>query len=232
MLGVRHDTVRRWLSGKGAGAHPGGQRAEAIDAATAEVVAELVQAPKMPSDPAVVIYRGDEDLWAQRPELQPTAPDGGAWWWPGPRPRCRGRDPVGMTAVSLAQMPLSPDQHFPMRRPSADSTDTTPPGRHGPGATRAPPSTCPGRSGGRPHLPGAGGRNQGEGRGVVDAGDARRSSRLPDSWCPASRGSGARDRRRPLVRCQVGLAGRGAPGEQDGGGQDDGGSCVHDRFLP
>ena len=77
VLGVRHDTVRRWLSGKEPVPIRVGSELEAIDAATAEVVAELVQALQDAADPAVVIYRGDEDLWAQRPELQPY----GARWW-------------------------------------------------------------------------------------------------------------------------------------------------------
>lgn len=77
VLGVRHDTVRRWLSGKEPVPVRVGDELEAIDAATADAVAELVHALEDATDPAVVIYRSDEDLWAERPELWPH----GARWW-------------------------------------------------------------------------------------------------------------------------------------------------------
>lgn len=77
VLGVRHDTVRRWLSGKEPVPIRVGSELGAIDAATAKAVGELVQALEDATDPAVVIYRSDEDLWAERPELQPY----GARWW-------------------------------------------------------------------------------------------------------------------------------------------------------
>lgn len=77
VLGVRHDTVRRWMSGKETVPVRVGSELETIDAATADAVTELVHALEDAAEPAVVIYRSDEDLWAERPELHPY----GARWW-------------------------------------------------------------------------------------------------------------------------------------------------------
>lgn len=76
-LGVRHDTVRRWVTGREPVPYRVGDELEAIDAATAAAVGELVAALQDARDPVVLIFRTDVDMWAARPELRPYP----AGWW-------------------------------------------------------------------------------------------------------------------------------------------------------
>lgn len=76
-LGVRHDTVRRWIAGREPVPVAVGDEMEVIDRHTAEAVGQLVEALHDAADPAVLIYRTDEDMWAERPEAKPY----GARWW-------------------------------------------------------------------------------------------------------------------------------------------------------
>lgn len=77
VLGVRQDTVRRWLAGREPIPFRVGDEVEAIDQATAAAVGELVTALQDARDPAVLIYRTDADMWAARPEFRPYP----AGWW-------------------------------------------------------------------------------------------------------------------------------------------------------
>lgn len=77
MLGVRHDTVRRWESGRDP--IPGRVRAEveAVEESTARSVGELVDALRDARDPAVVVYRTDAQMHAARPDVAHLP----ARWW-------------------------------------------------------------------------------------------------------------------------------------------------------
>lgn len=77
VLGVRHDTVRHWISGRERVPIRVGEELKAIEARTATAVSEVVATLHDAADPTVAIYRTDADLWAERPELQPY----GARWW-------------------------------------------------------------------------------------------------------------------------------------------------------
>ena len=77
VLGVRHDTVRRWFTGREPVPVRVGAVLEAIDEATANAVGEVVAALQDSPEPAVSVYRTDADLWAARPGVGPY----GARWW-------------------------------------------------------------------------------------------------------------------------------------------------------
>lgn len=77
VLGVRHDTVRRWLSGRVQVPVRVGDELQEVENATAVAVAEVVSALQDARDPAVSVYRSDGALWAARPDLEPYP----ARWW-------------------------------------------------------------------------------------------------------------------------------------------------------
>lgn len=62
VLHVREDTVRRWLSGREPVPVRVGEELEAFDALTADAVGRVVDALQDARDPAVAIYRRDEDM--------------------------------------------------------------------------------------------------------------------------------------------------------------------------
>ena len=76
VLAVRHDTVRRWESGKELIPVRVREEIEAIEADTARAVGELVAALNDSPDP-VVVYRTDADLHAARPDMAHLT----ARWW-------------------------------------------------------------------------------------------------------------------------------------------------------
>lgn len=76
-LGVRQDTVRRWLSGREPVPIRVGDELEYIERATAAQVNALVAALGDMRDPAVLIYRNDADMLA----AGPRRPSWGAGWW-------------------------------------------------------------------------------------------------------------------------------------------------------
>ena len=77
MLGVDERTVRNWLAGRYL--IPDGVRLEIeqIEDTTARAVGEVVDALKDASDVGVIVYRTDEDMWADRPD---SAPLSASWW--------------------------------------------------------------------------------------------------------------------------------------------------------
>lgn len=77
ILGVRLDTVRRWESGRDPIPHRIPDEIAQLEAATATAVGELVAALKDARDPAVVVYRTDEQMHAARPDTRHL----GARWW-------------------------------------------------------------------------------------------------------------------------------------------------------
>lgn len=77
MLGVRHDTVRRWESGRDPIPERVSGEVEQIEEATAHAVAELSAVLRDARDPAVRVYRSDADLHAARPEVAHLP----ARWW-------------------------------------------------------------------------------------------------------------------------------------------------------
>lgn len=77
VLGVRHDTIRRWVTGREPIPIRVADELEQIEQATAAAVGELIAALSDAADPAVLIYRTDADLAAARPEL---AAYGAGWW--------------------------------------------------------------------------------------------------------------------------------------------------------
>ena len=77
VLGVRHDTVRRWVTEREPIPVRIGDELQAIEEATALAVGSLVDALKDMRDPGVLIYRTDADMWAERPEIKPYP----ARWW-------------------------------------------------------------------------------------------------------------------------------------------------------
>lgn len=77
MLSVRHDTLRRWESGREPIPHRVREEIEEIEEATAAAVGELVDALTDARDPAVRVYRSDADLHAARPDLAHLP----ARWW-------------------------------------------------------------------------------------------------------------------------------------------------------
>lgn len=77
LLKVRDDTVRHWCSGKEKVPHRVDDEMTAIDQYTAAAIGRLVDALRDARDVGVVIYRRDEDMWSQMPELEPY----GARWW-------------------------------------------------------------------------------------------------------------------------------------------------------
>ena len=77
LLGVRPDTVRRWITGKHPIPYRVGGELEALDQATGRVVGALVGALGGVRDPGVLVYRTDEDLWAAGVAPPPWP---AAWW--------------------------------------------------------------------------------------------------------------------------------------------------------
>lgn len=77
VLDVRHDTVRKWLTGKEPVPVRVGKDLERIDDATAMAVDDLVKALGNMRDPAVVVYKSDAELWAARAGVEPCP----ARWW-------------------------------------------------------------------------------------------------------------------------------------------------------
>lgn len=77
VLEVRHDTVRRWLSGREPVPVRVGDEMQAIEDATATAVGEVVEALQDSPEPIAAIYRTSADLWAARPDLVPYP----ARWW-------------------------------------------------------------------------------------------------------------------------------------------------------
>jgi DNA-binding XRE family transcriptional regulator len=77
MLGVRHDTVRRWESGRDPIPERVREEVEAVEADTAAAVAELAAVLRDTRDPAVVVYRTDGQMHAARPD---TAHLPARWW--------------------------------------------------------------------------------------------------------------------------------------------------------
>ena len=69
VLGVDERTVRNWLAGRYL--IPDGVRLEIeqIEDTTARAVGEVVDALKDASDVGVIVYRTDEDMWADRPDM-------------------------------------------------------------------------------------------------------------------------------------------------------------------
>jgi len=74
---VRHDTVRRWESGKERVPVRVREEVETVEADTARAVGELVDALNDARDPAVVVYRTDADLHSARPDAAHLT----ARWW-------------------------------------------------------------------------------------------------------------------------------------------------------
>ncbi|GAB2457413.1 DUF1870 family protein [Xylanimonas ulmi] len=77
ILDVRHDTVRRWESGRDPIPLRVRQEVEQVEADTATAVGEVVTALQDARDPAVVVYRTDADMHAARPDLAHLP----ARWW-------------------------------------------------------------------------------------------------------------------------------------------------------
>jgi len=77
VLGVRQDTVRRWVTGREPIPIRVGDELEQVEQVTAAAVEVLVAALSDARDPGVLIYRTDEDMAAARPDL---ARYGAGWW--------------------------------------------------------------------------------------------------------------------------------------------------------
>lgn len=77
LLGVNPRTVRAWESGRDLIPERIREEVEAIEAATAVAVGELVAALSDARDPAVAVYRSDAALHAARPD---TAHLPARWW--------------------------------------------------------------------------------------------------------------------------------------------------------
>lgn len=75
-LGVRHDTVRHWESGRVPIPVRVRQEVEALEQDTARAVDDLVRALNDARDPAVVVYR-DNQLPVDRPDVIAL----GVRWW-------------------------------------------------------------------------------------------------------------------------------------------------------
>lgn len=77
MLGVRHDTVRRWESGRDPIPERVREDVEQIEEYTAQAVDELVVALEDARDPAVRVYRTDAQMHEARPDVAHLP----ARWW-------------------------------------------------------------------------------------------------------------------------------------------------------
>lgn len=77
LLGVRHDTVRRWESGRDRVPARVREEIERVEADTAAAVTDLATTLAREPDPVVVVYRTDADLHAARPDLAHLT----ARWW-------------------------------------------------------------------------------------------------------------------------------------------------------
>ncbi len=76
-LDVRHDTVRRWESGRDPIPLRVSQEIEDLEEHTAHAVDQLVAALHDARDPAVEVYRRVEDMPSDRPDLIALGP---RWW--------------------------------------------------------------------------------------------------------------------------------------------------------
>lgn len=77
ILHVQPRTLRAWESGKDPIPYRIREEVEAVEATTADAVGQVVAALHDARDPALVVYRADEDLTAARPDLAHL----GARWW-------------------------------------------------------------------------------------------------------------------------------------------------------
>lgn len=77
ILEVNERTVRSWLSGRDLVPDGVRIRMEEIREYTDSVVGEVAAAVGDARDPVLVVYRTDDDLWAERPEFAPYP----AGWW-------------------------------------------------------------------------------------------------------------------------------------------------------
>ncbi|UJP39312.1 helix-turn-helix domain-containing protein [Cellulomonas palmilytica] len=77
MLGVRHDTYRRWESGRERVPVRVREEVEAVEEYTARAVDELVAALEDARDPVVRVYRTDAEMHAARPDIAHLP----ARWW-------------------------------------------------------------------------------------------------------------------------------------------------------
>lgn len=77
MLNVRHDTYRRWESGRDPIPERVREEVEDVEEYTARAVDDVVQALMDSPDPAVAVYRTDEQMHAARPDLAHLP----ARWW-------------------------------------------------------------------------------------------------------------------------------------------------------
>ena len=77
ILGVRTDTVRRWVSGRDLIPLRVGDELQDVENATTATIAEVIATPGDMADPAVTVYRTDAELWAARPDVEPYP----AKWW-------------------------------------------------------------------------------------------------------------------------------------------------------
>jgi hypothetical protein len=77
ILNVRHDTVRRWLSGRELIPIRIEEELSTLEQLTAQSVEELIHALKDAREVVVVIHRTDQEMWNARPDLKPYP----ARWW-------------------------------------------------------------------------------------------------------------------------------------------------------
>ncbi len=77
MLNVRHDTLRRWESGRDPIPERVREEVEDIKEYSARAVDDVVQALMNSPDPAVAVFRTDEQMHAARPDLSHLP----ARWW-------------------------------------------------------------------------------------------------------------------------------------------------------
>lgn len=77
ILNVRHDTVRRWESGREPIPYRTREEVEMIEAHTARSVTQLITALKDAAEPTVALYRTDADMHFDRPDTSHLP----ARWW-------------------------------------------------------------------------------------------------------------------------------------------------------
>lgn len=77
ILGVQPRTLRAWERGRDPIPYRLREEVEAVEAATARAVGEVVAALRDARDPVVVVYRTDEELHAARPGTEHLT----ARWW-------------------------------------------------------------------------------------------------------------------------------------------------------
>lgn len=71
ILGIEERSVRRWIAGERRVPQFAVTKLEEIEAATAAGIGEYVTALNDAADVGVVVYRTDEDMWNERPDLKP-----------------------------------------------------------------------------------------------------------------------------------------------------------------